>query len=56
MANPEHLEILKQGAEAWNRWRGEDSEVMPDFHAADLSRAKLHNPYLDEADLSAAKF
>jgi len=21
MANPVHLEILKQGAELWNRWR-----------------------------------
>jgi len=23
MANPEHLEILKRGLEAWNEWKGE---------------------------------
>jgi hypothetical protein len=56
MANPEHLEILKQGVEAWNRWRGEATGVMPDLRGADLSRASLNGAYLDEADLSSAKF
>jgi hypothetical protein len=23
MANPEHVEILKQGVEVWNQWRKE---------------------------------
>ena len=27
MANPEHLEILKQGVEQWNKWRKEHPEV-----------------------------
>jgi hypothetical protein len=27
MANPEHLEILKQGVEVWNRWQEENSEI-----------------------------
>jgi uncharacterized protein YjbI with pentapeptide repeats len=31
MANPEHLEILKQGVEVWNRWRIENP------HTPDLS-------------------
>ena len=26
MANPEHLEILKQGVEQWNKWRMEYPE------------------------------
>jgi uncharacterized protein YjbI with pentapeptide repeats len=36
MANPEHLAILKQGVEQWNRWRGEAPDVRPNLEAADL--------------------
>jgi hypothetical protein len=36
MANPEHLAVLKEGVERWNRWRGEVPEVRPDLEAADL--------------------
>jgi len=31
MANPEHLKILKQGVEVWNKWREENPEVRPDL-------------------------
>jgi hypothetical protein len=34
MANPEHLEILKQGAEAWNFWRSEHPGLQPDLAGA----------------------
>ena len=27
MANPEHLEILKQGVEAWDKWRTENPGI-----------------------------
>ena len=40
MANPEHLEILKQGVEAWNRWL-EDNPQLPDFSGANLSGIDL---------------
>jgi hypothetical protein len=37
MANEEHLKILKQGVEVWNRWRRENPDVRPDLSRADLS-------------------
>jgi len=27
MANPEHLEILKQGVESWNKWHEENPKA-----------------------------
>jgi len=36
MANPEHLKILKQGVEYWNKWREENRDVKPDLSGADL--------------------
>lgn len=49
MANPEHLKILKQGVEVWNRWRKENPETSPDLSGADLTGA-----YLGGADISGA--
>jgi TIR domain-containing protein/pentapeptide repeat protein len=47
MANPEHLQILKQqGVAAWNKWRRENRRIRPD-----LSRADLVGTDLREADL-----
>jgi len=54
MASPEHLAKLKEGVEAWNRWRAENSDVVPDLRQVDLRDAKLHNANLYEADLSQA--
>ncbi len=31
MANQEHLDILKQGVEVWNKWREEHPEIEPDL-------------------------
>ena len=41
MANKEHLAILRQGVDAWNRWRKENPEVKPDLRGAFLSYATL---------------
>jgi uncharacterized protein YjbI with pentapeptide repeats len=59
MANPEHLEILKQGVKAWNKWRQEHPKTSPDLSNADLSgvnlsRADLRGINLSEANLSKA--
>lgn len=41
MANPEHLKILKQGVEVWNKWREENPEVRPDLSEEDFNRENL---------------
>jgi len=37
MANEEHLKILRQGVEAWNKWRKANPNIQPDLGRADLS-------------------
>ena len=64
MANEEHLKILKQGVEQWNKWRLENA-IRPDLggahlsgaklSGADLSGAYLRDANLRRADLSKAK-
>ena len=54
MANKEHLEILRQGVEVWNKWRKENRDVAPDLREANLSGADLRLAILREADLSGA--
>ncbi|MBD1932089.1 MULTISPECIES: pentapeptide repeat-containing protein [Cyanophyceae] len=41
MANEEHLEILKQGVEVWNRWRKENPNVSPDLGYVSFSGINL---------------
>jgi hypothetical protein len=61
MANPEHLEILKQGVKVWNEWRKQYPEIEPylnnaDFGGADLisplfiSYAHKDSPFVDELE------
>ena len=59
MANPGHLEILKQGVEQWNKWREEHPDVRPNLREVDLRWAKLtganlSEAYFGEANLSEA--
>jgi hypothetical protein len=55
MANQKHLQILKQGVEAWNAWRYDDGLMTtPDLRGADLHQAHLHQAHLREADLREA--
>jgi len=54
MANQEHLDILKQGVEAWNQWREEHPEIRPDLSYADLSGATLGGVNLSGTSLRGA--
>jgi len=64
MANDEHVAMLTKGVHAWNRWRGENPNVVPDLsgaklygenlNGANLSGAYLSQAHLYEADLSGA--
>jgi hypothetical protein len=40
MANPEHLAILMEGVDIWNRWRGENLAALR-IDRVDLSGAEL---------------
>jgi hypothetical protein len=51
MANEEQLEIMKQGVDAWNRWRGENMDVIPNLSGANLRRADLRGADIREANL-----
>ena len=51
MANQEHIDLLKQGAKAWNAWRQKHPNIQPD-----LSGANLLNVSLIGADLSGTNF
>jgi TIR domain/Pentapeptide repeats (8 copies) len=54
MANPEHLQILKQGVETWNAWRKQHEDIRPDLSEANLSEAILSGADLSEANFEAA--
>ena len=49
MANNEQMDLLKQGAQAWNAWRVEPTEAT-----VDLSGGALRGLNLEGADLSGA--
>lgn len=54
MANEEHVQILAQGTESWNRWIKQNPEVRPDFVGARLRGANLAGTNLVGANFSGA--
>ena len=55
MANPEHLAILKQGVEVWNKWIKTNYDVHPDLSEVNLSKINLRMAILSKTNLSRAK-
>jgi hypothetical protein len=54
MADESHLSVLKQGSQAWHRWRGEDFGGKPNLSQAKLRKADPHSTDLHEANLRGA--
>lgn len=59
MANPDHLELIKQGAAKWNEWRQAKPHVLPNLRKAnlqghDLVGANFNDTNLRRADLRGA--
>lgn len=51
MPNLEHLEILKQGVEAWNEWRRLNPYISPYLTDADIAGADLRGAYFRHTEL-----
>ncbi len=45
MANPEHLAILEQGVDIWNKWRKENVDIRPDLTGIEKPSSNL--PFID---------
>jgi hypothetical protein len=54
MANEEHLRILRQGVEAWNKWRSENPHLRPSLSDTGFQEAELTGAVLTHADLISA--
>jgi len=56
MANPEHLANLKEGVEAWNRWRADNPDVVPDLEKAEIEIVNLAGINFNKTALRWARF
>ncbi len=54
MANPEHMEVVKQGAKAIKEWRVENKDIQLDLVEAGLQLANLYRANLQGATLMGA--
>jgi len=58
VANSEYVKHLKQGPDAWNKYREENIDIYisqrPDFIEANLKGANLREAYLEKANLTEA--
>jgi uncharacterized protein YjbI with pentapeptide repeats len=59
MANADHRDLLREGTEAWNAWRVENPQIVPDLCEielpnADLAGANLSRALLIDSNLSGA--
>ena len=55
MAIEEHLNRIKQGVDAWNKWRENNPNEVPDLSKADMRGYKLQKINLINANLKETK-
>jgi uncharacterized protein YjbI with pentapeptide repeats len=56
MANPEHVEILKQGVEVWNEWRHRNPAIGPDLSEGDFCGGDFSEADFSQTDFIKANF
>ncbi|MEO7840409.1 MAG: toll/interleukin-1 receptor domain-containing protein [Anaerolineales bacterium] len=56
MANEEQLSILKQGVQAWNRWRRKNPNIPINLYNADLRGVRLKEDAIGDEDLGEDPF
>jgi hypothetical protein len=56
MANSEHLAILIQGVEVWNRWREENPEIRPDLRGGSLWVVHADSAMMENVTFGGAYF
>lgn len=56
MANLDHLNILRQGVEAWNLWRAANPDLVPDLTEAHAWNRNYDGVNFEGVDLTSANF
>lgn len=54
MANEEHIQLLREGAESWNKKREENPLIPDEIFTPDFSKARLITHFLGSSDLEGA--
>jgi uncharacterized protein YjbI with pentapeptide repeats len=54
MANNEHVAMINQGVDAWNKWREDNRQEIPDLSGINLSSSNLNGADLIQTNLSKA--
>lgn len=56
MANPEHVKILEQGVDVWNKWREDNLSIYPNLRGVDLSDKSLGRANFSLTDFYGTNF
>lgn len=54
MANEEHIQLLREGAESWNKKRRENPLIPDEIFTPDFRKARLVTHFLNSSDLEGA--
>lgn len=55
MADPNHLKFVLQGRDAWDSWRNQNPDIVPDLSEADLRGADMKFANFRRANLRGAQ-